>query len=43
LAKVKELWEEYRERVPGPSVSPSYDRIDKQSKEKELDDYDEIA
>ena len=43
MTKVRELWEEYRERVPGPGVSLSYDKIDKQSKGKELDDYDEIA
>ncbi len=43
LAKVKKLWEKYREEVIPPQLSPtfSYDNLSK--KPKELDTFDQIA
>jgi hypothetical protein len=44
LAKVKKLWEEYRERTPITCPLPSgKNEVQQQPETKELDDFDEIA
>jgi hypothetical protein len=45
LAKVKKLWEKYREEVQPPPTLPlfSYDNPSRDSEPKELDAFDEIV